>query len=921
LENPGIDKIRASSQYLAALLRRPEYEDWLIRQNNLKRRYALTALYRDLEKASASAGSFEDLLRVFREFKQRHFLRIGGRELLGLSDLRESVAQVSDLASVSLQVGLERLSARPDWCGLGENRELWDRVGRDVRICVMGLGKLGGGELNYVSDVDLMFLYSAAGAAEEAGPQVQAPLGRICLRLTRLLSDHLEGDRVFNVDLRLRPGGKDGVLTPSAAGAAEHYLHRGAAWERQVLLKARPVAGDRAVGREFLSDVRPFIFRRFLDFQALDELRAMRDRILREAPRPRPGFDRFDVKLGIGGIREVEFLVQSLQLIYGGRFPELDDPSTLSCLEKLKSLKLLPAGDVKELSEAYIFLRRVEHWIQLDSNRQTQKLPKSPDALGRLAFALGFEGGMESFLEGLDARLKVVHRHFTELFHFEEAPGAAAETAEAPDSSDEAERLARAAPEAAGRLEEQLNHFSTAVGAVVYEALAPLADAGDPGIPEKALTNVERYLGRVRRRPGLVKLLQPAPDWLPGLVRALAAAEMVADLLYHQPSLVEGIATAEGECPGADTWEDHASGVLSGQTNYEEALEWIRRLKNERILQLALADLAGGLAPETVETDLSRLAEFVLQQTLKWVQRAVGLEEDLPLAIVGMGKLGSREMGYLSDLDLVFVYRPPEGEPADQIPTPVIRMTQRFMRMLSVPLAEGPGYEVDARLRPTGTRGPLAVTLDSWLDYYGNKADFWELQALLRARGVAGDAELCRLVDRKAEEIACRERDASAVWERLCHLRSRMEQERTSESREQADLKLGPGGLADFEFMVQGLLLTAGHRYPELYTRSVRLVLERDLSAAAGFDLPTRELRADFSVLRSLEHRLHLHIGRSGARLTPGRMETLGTFGIRPAAALSAGVESFADVKRVKRRVRDVFRKFCPGTGVRSSGI
>ncbi len=241
-------------------------------------------------------------------------------------------------------------------------------------------------------------------------------LERLCQWLSRLLAESAEGDRVFLVDHRLRPYGKDGPLVPSYAAAADYYLESGQPWERQMLLKARPVAGERSLGLAFLREVRPFIFRRFLDFQALDELRAMRDRIAAESARHRFGWEQFDVKLGTGGIREVEFLVQSLQLIYGGRHPQLDEPNTLRCLDTLLELGLLDLEVVEELKASYIFLRRVEHWVQLDQNRQTQKLPKSNDARKRLALALGFGPDFGTFLETLETHCHAVHDHFLALF-------------------------------------------------------------------------------------------------------------------------------------------------------------------------------------------------------------------------------------------------------------------------------------------------------------------------------------------------------------------------------------------------------------------------------------------------------------------------------------------------------------------------
>ncbi len=313
-------------------------------KKNLLRRYAVTDLYNDLTRTVHDAASWKAALIAFRRFKQRHFLRIGARDLLGRADLAETTAQLSDLAQVALEAGLQWLKDHPALWAPPALAARIPELFRHHTLTVLGLGKLGGRELNYVSDVDLLFLREDTNgrASDDDREKFYETLCLLCQKLVGLLADSVEGDRVFHVDLRLRPQGKDGELVPRLAAATSHYLLHGRAWERQMLLKARPVAGDRALGTAFLKEVRPFVFRRFLDFQALDELKSMRDRILQELRSQRQGAP-FDVKLGVGGIREVEFLVQSFQLIYGGRMPQLDEPNTLAALEKLKSLRLLPA--------------------------------------------------------------------------------------------------------------------------------------------------------------------------------------------------------------------------------------------------------------------------------------------------------------------------------------------------------------------------------------------------------------------------------------------------------------------------------------------------------------------------------------------------------------------------------------------------
>ncbi|MCE5241880.1 MAG: bifunctional [glutamate--ammonia ligase]-adenylyl-L-tyrosine phosphorylase/[glutamate--ammonia-ligase] adenylyltransferase [Syntrophobacteraceae bacterium] len=911
-----IQRIQEASQYLATLLRcRADYSEWLWDRKNLYRRYPLTGLYHDLRNTIREAPSFAQLLQSFREHKQRHFLRIGGRDLLGLAPLAETVSQLSDLASVSLQVGLEVLSSHPEWWADAADVDSWHRLRRDVRLVVMGLGKLGGQELNYVSDVDLLFLCSSGSESDEFAAEAPVLLSRLCQWLARLLADQVGGDRVFQVDLRLRPMGKDGKLVPSLSAAAEYYLHQGRPWERQMLLKARPVAGDRPLGNEFLQEVRPFVFRRFLDFQALDELKAMRDRILAEAVRPRQGWQQFDVKLGIGGIREIEFLAQSFQLIYGGRHPELDEPNTLRCFEKLKDLGLLGCEMVEELKGCYTFLRRVEHWVQLDQNRQTQKLPQSEDALRRLSAALGFEGDSRAFMEKLERCCTAVHGHFTSLFHAsdedeeDEARDAKPEEETGPDGNPTGNLPA--GPLA--RLKQHLNAFPPHVERSVLHVLKDYSHMKDEELSEKIVVRLERYFSQVVKRPGLIKVFHASVSWFEDVCRGIVKSELVADLLSHHPSLVEGVATTGGGFPSAAEWESASARLLARANDYEEGLEWLRRLKNERLFQLVLADLRGDLAHDALELQLSMLAEFVVRHTYERVLANLHLETDLPLAVLGMGKLGSLEMSYLSDLDLVFVYEPKPGESADQIPPDVVRLIQRFMRMLSTPLHEGPGYAVDARLRPTGSYGPLIITRDAWVRYYMEQADIWEVQALIRMRSVAGNEELGLWIEKKAGEICYRRREPGEVWDRLCHLRQRMQRERSEERTDLIDIKLGMGGLADLEFLVQGLLLIEGYSDPSFRNRSVRGALPIVLANTPGLEESARAMQTAFDAMRSLDHRLRLHTNLSASRLSPGQFEKMQFLGLWPPASHASIVEDWQDLQRYRRHVRSVLLQYCPG--------
>ena len=915
-----IEYVRKCSQYFNILLRNdPDCEEWLLNGGNLRRRYPLTGLYSALQAEAAKAGSFNDLLRIFRRFKQRHFLRIGARDFCRYADLAETTGQLSDLASVALQVGLEVLSAHADWWmpeEESEGRRLFDGP---VPLVILGLGKLGGHELNYVSDIDLIFLTGVppAGVPPESGcalaesPGAGVPpvrlLSLLTHRLSRLMSDQFEGDRVFQVDFRLRPSGKEGVLVPSMSGAIEHYLLHGKAWERQMLLKCRPVAGDRSEGNGFIREVRPFVFRRFLDFQALSEIKEMRNRVLEEAGRFHPGARGYDVKLGIGGIREIEFLVQSMQLIYGGRKPELDEPNTLRCLDKLSGLGLLPQDTAFDLKASYTFLRNVEHRVQLDQNRHTQRMPLSEEARMRLTLAMGFEDDESAFLKALESHCQIVHAVFGNLFEEKSKPSKAV----ARGDFASAEAGSGVVPVFAGGDSASRQPDTGGTPARTMERFSHI---GDRELLEKVFVRLDTYFARVARRTGLRKLFGSDEPWLEPFCMAIGSSELVAALLTHNPALVEGCTGGPESFEPYRKWEESAIELVERAGDYGEKLEWIRKLKNERTIRLALGDLGGWLDFAALEEELSSLADFAVRNTLAAVRGKLGLPEDLPLSVLGMGKLGSGEMSYLSDLDLVFVYAPRAHEQENMIPGDVIRLIQRLMNMLQVPLAEGPGYPMDVRLRPTGTHGPLVVTPHSWLEYYG-KADIWEIQTLLRLRHVAGDDRLGRWIEDKAEKICLRPRPAESVWPRICHLRGRMEKERAAESGGEIDLKLGMGGLADIEFIVQGEILTGGmapapKSRSAFSGRSVRRIVEEISKSYTkpGLD----KLAGSFRALRALDHRVRLHTNSSSAKLDASRFEAMSLLGLWPPHVNGEWIETWQDVLRLRREIRAVFREFCP---------
>ncbi|MFW6401619.1 MAG: DUF294 nucleotidyltransferase-like domain-containing protein [Desulfohalobiaceae bacterium] len=887
-------RISSCSAYLATLLRQEGHYNWLVQEKRLLRSYPLVELFRELLDRAVACSAFQDLALLFRDFKQKHFLRIAGRECLGWAGFRETTQQLSDLAAVCLQAGLEILCRRPElWLQPQEAADWEDRDSGS--LAVLGLGKLGGYELNYVSDVDLFFLRGDMPGQELESSRLKPLQSKLCQSLTSLLGDQVHADRVFKVDLRLRPGGREGELVCSLESALDYYQLRGRSWERQALLKARAVAGNKPLGNEFLQQVRPFVFRRFLDFQALGELRRMRDRILEEASAPGK-VSETDIKQGWGGIREIEFLVQSLQLVYGGRYPDLQEPNTLRSLDRLKDLKLLSAQAEHDLRQDYVFLRRLEHWIQLDQNRQNSSLPEGPESRQRLAWALGFAGDFQDLEAQLGERRQRVHQHFQALFQESTSSrGSKARQAAGPGRGSKAQEL-----------ESRLLQLLPEPGPRILEVLQASLPWGEGSSGALVQDRIQDFLQQLQSRPGLAQALNQADERLQELFTSLGQSAIVHDLLRAQPGLAEGLLQQMGD--NVSPWKG-CSEVIQGCASFEEALEWVRRFKNERILYLALKDLQGQIKADSLEQELTAIADFTLQQTYRQVARHMGLDQGQHLCVLALGRAGSREMGFGSDLDLAFVYDPAPGEDQDLIPEQVVRFIQRLMRMLSTPLQDGPGYVVDARLRPTGNYGPLVSSRRSWQEYYSSQADIWEIQALLRMRPVAGSKALGQELQEFASRTIFQARSQTEVWPRLCSLRQRMLQERAREGQDQLDLKLGQGGLADLEFLAQGAQLLFGAEAEELRLANIRQVLPGALQSLE-ISAAEYQVRA-FSLYRSLERRLQ-HLGSSAPSCISAQdLLQMQGLGLWPAQDQALRLENWQDLQQVRRRVSRVWQGIC----------
>ncbi|MEJ5300588.1 MAG: hypothetical protein WHS38_06330 [Thermodesulforhabdaceae bacterium] len=895
------------SRYFAILLRRfPEHEEWL--RQKLSRRFAITELYKSLSEKLfplPEKNLWTHVAKTFRSFKQQHFLRLGARSLLQMDSFSETVSQLSDLAITFLQTALKILLDHPDlWLSGDKDIVIWEQARDRIKLVILGMGKLGGRELNFVSDIDLLFLYDAPSREEASIAQEFLP--RLAQTLSLLLSDMIEGDRVFLVDLRLRPGGKDGELVPSLSYAVHYYLLEGKPWERLALIKAAPVAGDIGLGNQFLSEVHPFVFRRFLDFQAIDEIKKMRDRMLKETPQDQPG-PGYNVKLGKGGIREIEFLVQSLQLTYGGRKKNLRDRNTLRCIEELKNEGLLKDSEAKALSDAYVFLRELEHWVQLDENRQAHTIPRDPISFQRLVQALGCSDTEELF-NRLKTYTEVVRWHFERLF-------TASDNSKDQDLPEK--ELAPSYPTLPPWLEESLG---ADLARQSWEILVGEQNSKDMPNYFSPLseTRLKRWAQSVEKRPGLLKFLaSPKAKEKNVLAKALSLVTrtpLMGELLIQTPSLAESFTEdfeSEHHICSHDVWKNRANEILLDTGTFEDALMWLRRLKNERLLHIALWDITFNPPIKDLEKELSLLADFFVQSTYRIVCSHVikRSPESYPLIVAAMGRWGSFEMGYRSDLDLVFVYNPQQNEERSEIPEDVTRLIQRFIRLISMYLQEGPGYEVDMRLRPTGNYGPLVVTYPTWEEYYENRADIWEIASLLRFRPIVGDPNLAEKLRNKARDFCFQDRPIEKVLKRLCELKTRMEEERTNESENAIHLKLGRGGLVELEFWCQATAISG--KIPEINHPLIVLdTLPVVLDLWQMSESEKKELLRAYSVLRKLQHRVDL-LGKNVEEITEEDLDVLKKLGLWAEDADLEKYQDWNDIQRLRRSIHSRWKRLC----------
>jgi glutamate-ammonia-ligase adenylyltransferase len=833
------------------------------------------AVHRAALVAAGATGSVprEALQSLLRRHRRREQVRIGGRDLLRRSPLDETVWEISALAEGLLETAVASARARlaAEW-----------GVDPDAGFVVLGMGKLGGGELNYSSDVDLVYVYERDG--ELPGGTFGQFFSRLAEEVTRALGEPTPDGICFRVDLRLRPGGGEGPVAVSLPAALSYYEAWGQTWERAAWLKARPVGGDRALGERLLGELEPFVYRRFLDFATIEDLKAMKRRV--DASLRDPESARLDVKLGRGGIREVEFFVQAQQLVHGGKDERLRLRGTLPALAALARWGYVDVALAERVAAAYRFLRDVEHKIQIVQERQTHAIPRDPDELRALARRIGFRGGgaVEAFWQAHAAETGVVRAAFDGLFHApteerrrEAQPELTALVEELEQEERAMWRLAHLGfrdLEAAWRdlrlLRDGPPH--TPASARRRQALADLAPAllaeiARSAAPDRALHHLATFIGTVGARSSYLHLLLENPGVMRLFVRLFATSEFLSAFFLRHPELLDSLVRADLvrlERTRAELDADLAA-RLAAAPDLEAALDALRRFRHEEFLRIGVHDIQGGLGVEDVTRQLTWLAESCLAAALEVGRREVLRRGGVPdgaagaeLAVLGMGKLGSEELGYASDLDLVFVYEP--GDPVSH--ELFTRIAQRAISALQTSTREGVAYRIDTRLRPSGNQGALVSSLEAFEAYHAAGARLWERQALVKARALVGPPALRARLDAAVTEIVYGRGLTDAEAAEIGDMRARIERERAGAEAGVVHIKTGRGGLVDVEFLVQMLQLRHGHAHPAIRVRATAAALAALAAEGLLAADDARALAEGWVFLRALENRLRLELNQ-----------------------------------------------------------
>lgn len=791
---------------------------------------------------------------TLRQIRNEQMVRIALRDLMGLADLQESMRDISDLADCLVRGAMDwhyRVQCEKFGTPIG------NESGQPQRMLVLGMGKLGGQELNFSSDIDLIYVYPERGVTQGGRSEMDNEqfFIRLAQAMNRSLADFSADGIVYRVDMRLRPFGSQGPLVVTFSGMENYYALHGRAWERYALVKARLMAGDEAKGAELLEILRPFVYRKYVDFTALDSLRDLKMQI--EAQVVKKGMKE-NLKLGPGGIREIEFIVQAFQLIHGGRMPHLQGRALLPMLQAVADAGFLTTDVAQQLATAYVFLRRAENRIQMWNDQQAHSLPENSEQLTLLANSMGFATTVE-FMDYLNAMREQVQVQFDEVFALDEDTQSEQNISLSRTwkvaSDDENTYLEHgfAEPLEIARLVDQFKKSPKvqkmpAEGLVRLDKVMPIVLQALLKLPNQqveALDRTLRVLESVLRRSVYLVLLIENPHVLNNLIKVCAFSPWMTEMLTKYPALLDQLLNESnlGNLLSKESLLKDTQKITTKFLGDDEAfMNELRQWRHSQVFKVALADEMGHLPIMKVSDALTWIAEAVLNAVVHYAYYQLQLKsglpagitqtDELPFLILGYGKLGGIELGYGSDLDMVFCYDKLDSSAMSSGERPLenniyfMRLGQRVISLLTTLMPTGILYEVDTRLRPNGESGLLVTHFENFKLYIENKAWVWEHQALVRARAIIGSQAAKQHFETFRLGFMQHRRDVDIIRQEVREMRQKMRDALDKSTAEQFDLKQGLGGIVDIEFLVQFFILSYAAQFANLaiYSDNIRLL-------------------------------------------------------------------------------------------------
>lgn len=891
--------ISSHSRFLGnSIIRNPRALNVLTNEKALRRKKTLSSHRAPLASIARNSKDSERFSERLKEYKYTELSRVIYREVLGLCTFRQTMEEISDLAGSVVRVVLDFYRSRIE-------------SGDQFEFVVLGMGKLGGRLLNLSSDIDLVYLYRSEDYAEQ--------IFTLSSSITRTISSVTPGGFLYRVDLGLRPGGSRSPVAVSIDAALDHYYHWAETWERAVLLKAAPVAGDLELGREFLGELEPIIYRKLLDYESIEDLKDMKIRL--EGIRKEN-----DVKLGRGGIRDIEFFVQATQLMSGGAVKKLRGlMNTLDGLSAMATTGFITEQVKEEMEHCYLFLRKVEHSIQLWDEFQTHSIPTEESSLARLSRRMGFEMTAD-FKAAYEEITSLVVKNCGNLFSdpeveleekgrefWEVADFMAEGNVNREEAISTLGNLGFSAPDDAIEIISSLMNPQraglTERGRVLSRKVIPafLSNIIKLSEQDSALLNLERFISGLGSRMSVYFLLTENPKIIPLLSRLFSRGGMLSNFLIRHPEYLDSIILKDVTqfYDSKDAMARALEEALSEEEFLEDKLNTLRSFKHIESLKLCFKELSEDLEPIYVGKYLSMVADVVMDSSLELARNSIkcsARQRKLldKMVVLGLGKLGGGEMSYASDLDIIFIY---EGDDHELFS----KYAQRFISNLSVYTSESFCYKVDVELRPSGKSGTLVSSLEAFEEYHNSSAQIWEKQALIKARAVAGNRALGEKVMKVIENFVYAKETVPDFHKEIHRLRGRIEKELANETESRFNLKMGRGGLVDIEFLIQMLQLAHGPANPELRTANTMEAVGALYGAGLIKGDEALTLGEGYLFLRKMGNLLSLFNDRSKNEITQGDFDRMA-----PEFGGSGGEGDFlrSEYARVTGDIRGIYNKY-----------